>query len=464
MPVECNYREHFIKMDEVLDFKALLNQKLAAMAQEVSELFDRMIVQHEREKRTLTQRNTRQQQLLDSLMKKPRVVLRRSDSQLLSHCRVEIDPQLDKETESPDIKEEQEELSIKQEQEEFQESIQPPVLLVKNEDEEDKPIAENPSSPKKNSTGGPHCLRSAKQTHLLSKSVKLTENSLDLKDGTENTDDLSNSSAGLESISEHIQSDSEAQTQVSSDTEDSDEWSPEPQQGQVRKRVVLKSRFGKRFKNKSSLDSSTRRQNKSVNNEGSEVIFECSQCHKTFLRKTCSVKHPPDSTTRCSACSTRLKQGNSVRHLTVHRRKKSFVCKICRKSFTRPDNLSSHMLIHTGERPHSCTVCKKSFIEPGHLKAHTRIHTGEKPFNCSVCKKSFTHRATRDRHEKNHQGKRPFSCSECGAQFKQHSHYLSHLVVHSGERPFSCPVCKKTYTRNSHVTSHMMKVHKKKPI
>lgn len=452
---------HFycVKMSDVRDFKALLNEKLAAMALDISELFDRMIEQHDREMRVLKQRNTRQQQLLDSVLK-PRVVLRKSDIQTLSHCRVELGPRLNKGTEPPQIKEEKEELSIKQEQEEPPESTHTPV---KSEDEVTKPTAIHPNSAQKHSTDGRQCLRSDKPTSPHSDDVKHTDNACDSEAVTETIDDPSTSSPGLDSISGHILSDSAAQDQSSSDTEDSDEWSPETQPGQALKRAVLKSRFGKSLKTKGSLDSSTRKQNKCVSDEGSEVIFECAQCRKTFLRKTCSGKHASGSTTYCSKCSNRLKQGNSVRRMKIHGQKKRFICLICKKGFTRTDNLSSHMLIHKGERPYSCTVCKKSFKERGHLKAHIRIHTGEKPFSCAACKKCFRHRATRDRHERNHEEKRPFSCSECGAEFKQKAHYMSHLVVHSGERPFSCSVCKKTYTRNSHVTSHM-KVHAKKTI
>lgn len=194
-------------------------------------------------------------------MKKPRVVLRRTDVQIVSDCQVEDGPRLDKGTEPPHIKEEQEEVSIKQEQEELQESIHTPVS-VKSEAEEEEHTVIHLSSPQKHNNDGHHSYKANKKTPVHSDSVKHTENIFDSEDETEITDELSTSSPDLNNISGHVLSDSGAQTQPSSDTEDSDEWSPEPQPGRALKRVVLKARFGKSLKTKRLLDSSTRKQKK----------------------------------------------------------------------------------------------------------------------------------------------------------------------------------------------------------
>ncbi|XP_072308706.1 uncharacterized protein [Eucyclogobius newberryi] len=412
--------------DGVHNLKVMLHERLAAMAREVSELFDGMIALHEREMRVLKQRNMRQQHILDSMLK-PRVVLHRTDIQILSHLQEEIDSLMDlgRTTEPPHIKEEQEELSIKLEQGELQEFTYT-SLTVKCEDEENKPPASHLRAPEEQNVAGNDCLRSDPQPHRHSDTVNVE------KDMKTDKDDLMVSSPSLDRNSGHFQSDNGAQTQKSSDTDDSHEWSPEPQSGG---------------------HESHGRNNESVNEE---VIFECPRCLKTFLRKgQTPANHSKRKDLTCKSCSVSKRQRKS--HRKVHTGK-SFTCEVCEKGFTREDNLNTHMLIHKGERPHPCTVCNKSFKEAGHLKAHVRIHTGEKPFSCSVCKKCFTHRATRNRHERNHSGERPYSCSECRAEFKQRAHYHSHLRVHSRERPYNCPVCNKTYSRNSHVTSHM-KVH-----
>ncbi|XP_020791562.2 gastrula zinc finger protein XlCGF57.1-like [Boleophthalmus pectinirostris] len=417
--------------DDVHYLKAKLNERLAAMAREVSELFDGLVALHEREMQVLKLRNMRQQQILDSVLK-PRVILHRADPiQIVSHRKGEVGSQLDVgiTTELPHIKEEHEELFIKMEQEEFTEF---PYSSVKSE-EDNKPVFQLHLSPPDIQD---FCLRSDSQLHL--ETVKM-EKSFDLKDMEESQDDLS--VAHRSSL--HFQSDNDAQTQNSSDTDDSHEWDQESHSD------------GHKSKNGGI--------NEVVNDD--EIVFECYKCLKTFLRK--GVKHTLENDSKgkgltCSACSVvSRRQGKCPRK--VHSGRKPIICEVCEKGFTREDNLNTHMLIHKGERPHTCTVCNKSFTEAGHLKTHIRIHTGEKPFSCSLCRKCFTHRATRDRHERSHSGKRPYSCSECGTEFKQKAHYLSHLQVHSRERPYSCPVCNKNYKRNSHVTSHM-KVHTRKPI
>ncbi|KAK7915418.1 hypothetical protein WMY93_011179 [Mugilogobius chulae] len=265
------------------------------MARDISELFDGMVALHEREIRVLKQRNMRQQHILESVLK-PRVVLCRTDLQIPSG----VDCQLDQETATEPIKEEQEQLSIKQEPEDLQEFTY--NLTVKSEDEQ-LPVLYLSSPEEHNFEGND---RSDDSPHLHSDTDKM-EN-FDLKDLKEKH---SPGSSG------HFQSDT--QTQSSSDTDDS-EWAPEIHSGRQNK-------------------------DKSVNDE--EIIFECSECLKTILRKGLSVKHAQGNSSKtkpltCFACSVK----STGKTGKVRTGKKPFACKVCRKGFTREDNLNTHMLIH----------------------------------------------------------------------------------------------------------------------
>ncbi|XP_077989862.1 uncharacterized protein LOC144444322 [Glandiceps talaboti] len=68
----------------------------------------------------------------------------------------------------------------------------------------------------------------------------------------------------------------------------------------------------------------------------------------------------------------------------IHVKRRSLVCKECRQSFTRKDNLKRHMKIHTNERPSPCLCekCGHSFTTSWSLKIHMRIHTKERPSSC----------------------------------------------------------------------------------
>lgn len=64
---------------------------------------------------------------------------------------------------------------------------------------------------------------------------------------------------------------------------------------------------------------------------------------------------------------------------------KPFVCSICRKRFSRKNNMQVHMKIHTGEKPFGCPHCSYRSSQKSNLKLHLYNHTGDKPYACSLC-------------------------------------------------------------------------------
>ena len=54
-------------------------------------------------------------------------------------------------------------------------------------------------------------------------------------------------------------------------------------------------------------------------------------------------------------------------------------CKVCGKTFSKPNNLRKHMVVHEDARPFRCSHCGKAFKQKAHLKKH-----GEKKKNCGL--------------------------------------------------------------------------------
>ncbi|OAX82814.1 hypothetical protein ACJ72_02833 [Emergomyces africanus] len=79
---------------------------------------------------------------------------------------------------------------------------------------------------------------------------------------------------------------------------------------------------------------------------------------------------------------------------------KKWVCTYggCNKRFGRKENIKSHVQTHLGDRQFKCNHCNKCFVRGHDLKRHAKIHTGIKPYPCE-CGNSFARQDALTRHK-----------------------------------------------------------------
>lgn len=111
----------------------------------------------------------------------------------------------------------------------------------------------------------------------------------------------------------------------------------------------------------------------------------------------------------------------------------SYVCSVCKKSFTSGFGLVRHQTVHNGNKV-ACPQCGKLFFYKSSLLIHQRIHTGEKLFGCPVCGKCFTNNSNLIVHQRIHTGEKPFSCLVCGKRFGHKGHLNRHARTHGAEK------------------------------
>lgn len=77
-------------------------------------------------------------------------------------------------------------------------------------------------------------------------------------------------------------------------------------------------------------------------------------------------------------------------------------CDVCSKTFKRKEHLMQHLKSHVGLRPFKCEEpgCSKSFSRKEHLMRHIVSHTGKKLFSCPVCRKYFSRKDNLNKHKK----------------------------------------------------------------
>ena len=114
---------------------------------------------------------------------------------------------------------------------------------------------------------------------------------------------------------------------------------------------------------------------------------------------------------------------------------KSYGCRYCDKTFTKPHFAKIHERVHTGEntgeKHYACRYCGKKFSQSGSARIHERIHTGDKPFACKNCSYKTTNASNLKKHKQTiHTGERPFPCKYCNYKSTNSSNLKKHERTH----------------------------------
>lgn len=112
---------------------------------------------------------------------------------------------------------------------------------------------------------------------------------------------------------------------------------------------------------------------------------------------------------------------------------------VCKRCFTRKDNLAEHLRCHAGQgkkkKTFNCEFCGKVFYGYALLGVHVRTHTGkqnlyeallfltiddlgEKPYPCDLCPKKFPSAGAMKKHRRMHTGEKPYKCDEVSIRSK----------------------------------------------
>ncbi|XP_072024197.1 uncharacterized protein [Amphiura filiformis] len=148
----------------------------------------------------------------------------------------------------------------------------------------------------------------------------------------------------------------------------------------------------------------------------------------------------------CGVCGKQfIRQGNLDRHVTTHRRQKSFSCPTCRKSFPRVDVLRIHK-----------TVCQ--------LAAKKKLLSQSNGVGAS-------HKIISEGGKHNHKQVKKLKCPKCSELFSGKEVLSKHIIkAHCKKKKnlpqkvakLKCSKCNKLFSGKDALAKHVMKVHRKK--
>lgn len=197
-----------------------------------------------------------------------------------------------------------------------------------------------------------------------------------------------------------------------------------------------------------------------------DVVREimCDLCGLEFDSKTSFTKHREkehkNEVFLCNSCGSSFKSKNHLRrHVAKAHDSRTWPCKICGKHFNNLKHVRRHELsVHLGKTKLDCPTCGKTCSTKENLGRHIQsIHEGKKVL-CEICGKGFTAAHSMKVHvELVHMGKR-VPCDFCGKEMSE-IHMRRHIrSVHQGVR-YACSICDKSYDRPYRLRKHKEAAH-----
>ncbi|XP_033973661.1 zinc finger protein 3-like isoform X1 [Trematomus bernacchii] len=479
-------------MAAVEKLRSVINERLAAAADEIFGVFAQALSAYEEE-------ICRQRRLLDTVLK-PQIKLHRtelpqqhvcnedevlSDQQL---CSQERNSSLDQEDpEPPQIKEEQEELCTSQEEEQLELKQETDVFMVTLTDEES---VHSGRTCAKESVGKPQIKlhrTELPQQHVCNEEEVLTDQQLCSQERNSSLDQEDPEPPQIKEEQEELcTSQEEEQLGLKQETDVfmvtlTDEESVHSGQTCAKESVgnmpvisvvVLEAQSHLQLISHNSDDSGltrtadpeiNKRHHKTKRNNVNNANLSDMQ------RNTCTVKN----NLKCETCGKDFKYMSVLRrHMTIHTDEKPYSCQTCGRGFRESSSLMYHMRVHTDEKKYTCKTCEKKFRFNIDFESHMRIHTGDMSYVCMTCEKSFNEKSKFKRHMKVHTANlsdmqhntctvKNFKCETCGKDFKFMSKLQRHMATHTDVKPYSCQTCGRGFRESSNLMQHM-RVHEKK--